>query len=219
MKANIKSTRSVEIYVATDSHALSNATSVLASPSDEYVTYNIPLFRTSWYTGKVSSIRIDFPTTAASRGEVYDIKEIKIMKGNPDGTPEALGLNRSFFVYSDKMHQMIQIATAKVATENIASVGVETRIAKSTVAKLIVKDANGTHTTLEGVDWDTAEYAGFDIIDAGIFGYILPAGEKTDKLEITEDGDYYVIIQSHPKTALSSPPVYGTKARSSTTLL
>ncbi len=196
LKANTKSTRGITIYLGTADKSLSSATTVLVSPSDEYVTYNVPLFRTSWYTGTVNAFRLDFATENSSKGESYDIKEVKLMKGNVEGTPEKLGLNRSFFIYSDKLHQMIQIATDSVATENIASVGVETRISKDTVAKVVAFDKNGRHDSFDGVDWDSAEYVGFDIIDAGIFGYILPAGEKTDKLEVVSDGNDYVIIQS-----------------------
>ena len=196
VKANTKSTRGITFYLATEDKSMSAANTVLVSPSEEYTTYLVPLFRTSWYTGKVTALRIDFPSEAGSKGEAYDIKEVKLLKGNIEGTPEALGLNRSFFVYSDKLHHVIQIATDQVATENIAAVGMETKIAKSTVAKLIVKDKNGAHSSLKDVDWDSAEAVGFDINGAGIFGYILPAGEKTDRLEVIDDGENYVVIQS-----------------------
>ena len=196
LKANTKSIRGITVYLGTADKSLSSATTVLVSPSEEYVTYTVPLFRTSWYTGTVNAFRLDFSSEESSKGESYDIKDVKLMKGNVEGTPEKLGLNRSFFIYSDKLHQMIQIATDSVATENIASVGLETRIAKNTVAKVIAFDKNGRHDSFDGVDWDSAEYVGFDIIDAGIFGYILPAGDKTDKLEVKVEGDDYVIIQS-----------------------
>ena len=195
MKSNAKSVRGLTVYLATDSHSMGYATGVTVSPTSDYVTYVIPLYRTSWYTGTVTSVRLDFEG-ASQVGDSYDIKEFRVVDGNTEGIPEALGLNRSFFVYSDKLHHVIQIATDKVATENIASVGLETKIAKNTVAKLIVKDKNGTHTSLADVDWDSAECVGFDINGAGIFGYILPAGEKTDKLEVIDDGENYVVVQS-----------------------
>lgn len=196
LKANTKSTRGLSVYLSTDAKSMSQAGTVLVSPSEEYATYIVPLFRTSWYTGNVTGLRLDFPASANSKGETYDILEVKLMKGNVEGTPEKLGINRSYFVYSDKMHHVLQIATDSVATENIASAGLETRIAKNTVSKVVVKDKNGISYSFDGADWDSAEYVGFDITEAGIFGYILPAGELTDKLEVIDDGEYYVIIQS-----------------------
>ncbi len=195
MRSNAKSVRSLTVYLSTEAQSMRSAQSFLVSPTEEYVTYLVPLYRTSWYTGNVTGLRLDFEG-GIQVNDNYEIKEFKLLKGQVEGTPDALGLNRSFFVYSDKLHHMIQIATDKVATENIAAVGLETKIAKNTVAKLIAKDKNGTHTSLADVDWDSAEYVGFDITDAGIFGYILPAGEKTDKLEVIDDGENYVIIQS-----------------------
>ena len=195
LKANVKSARGITIYLATDSHALGSSQGATVSPSEEYMTYVIPLYLTSWYSGTVNSIRIDFEG-GIQRGDSFDIKEIKVIGGETEGLPEKLGLNRSFFVYSDKLHHVLQIASANEATENIAAAGLETKIAKNTVSKVVVKDKNGIQTSFDGADWDSAEYVGFDVIEAGIFGYILPAGEKTDKLEVIDDGEYYVIVQS-----------------------
>ena len=159
----------------------------------EYHTYTVPISELEDYTGKVTGLRFDF---SGEKGSSFDIAEFKVIKGDDGGMPDRLGLNRSFFVYSDKLHHYLQIATSDVATTDIESVGMETKIAADTVAKLIVKDKNGTHTSLDGVDWASAEYVGFDIKDAGIFGYILPAGETRDRLEVTLSDSVYTIIQS-----------------------
>ena len=195
IKANIKRARGLGIFLSTDSHSLAQIQNVTLSPSDEYMTYIVPLFRTDWYQGNITGMRLDFPETS-TKGESYEIKEVKLLSGITEGIPQKLGLNRSFFIYSDKLHQVIQLASANEATEGIASVGIETKIAKNTVSKVVAVDKNGTHYSFDNVDWDSAEYVGFDIADAGIFGYILPAGEKTDKLEVIDSGDYYIIIQS-----------------------
>ena len=195
LKANIKSARGITVYLSTDSHSMGSGQGVTILASDEYETYYVPLYLTSWYTGTVTGIRFDFADNS-SIGEYYDIKEVKVVGGSTASIPEDLGINRSFFVYSDKLHQVIQFASANVPTENIASVGMETKIAKDTVDKVVVKDKDGVKYSFDGIDWASAEFVGFDIKDAGIFGYILPAGEKTDRLEVIERGDDYVIIQS-----------------------
>ena len=164
-------------------------------PDGEFHTYYVDLSGLSNYDGKVTKIRLDFESNV-QKGDAYDITEISLVNGVDAGEPENLGLNRSFYTYSDKLHQVVQIATDKVATTDIALIGVETKIAQSTVDKLIVKDAKGTHTSLDGVDWNTAEYVGFDIKEAGIFGYIIPNDGRGDKLEVKVQDGYYVIIQS-----------------------
>ena len=196
MRADIRSARYANLYVETDDHELASvSSSIIITGSDEYVTYVFPVHMTSWYTGHVKGLRIDFAENG-KRFETYEIKDVLLLKGNTEDIPANLGLARSFYVYSDKLHQVIQIASADTPTEGIASVGIETKIAKNTVSKAVVKDKNGTHYSFDSVDWDSAEYVGFDVTDAGIFGYILPAGNTTDKLEVVDDGVNYVIIQS-----------------------
>ena len=213
LKANVKSARGLTVYLSTDSHSMGSAQGVTISPSDEFMTYYVPLFRTSWYKGTVTGFRLDFAENSI-KGETYEIKDVRLIDGITEGIPQKLGLNRSFFIYSDKLHHVLQIATDSVATEGIASVGMETKIAKDTVAKVVVKDKNGVKTSFDGIDWDSAEYVGFDIIGTGIFGYILPAGEKTDKLEVIDNGSEYVIIQSRaPENGTIKPSgVYNIEA-------
>ena len=156
-------------------------------------TYTFPLSDLEDYTGNVTGLRFD---VSGNTGSTFDISEIKVIKGNDGGMPINLGLNRSFFVYSDKMHHFLQIATADVATTDIDTIGLETRISADTVEKLIVKDKNGTHEALDGVDWASAEYVGFDIKEAGVFGYILPADNSGGTLEVTHSNGVYTVIQS-----------------------
>ena len=62
--------------------------------------------------------------------------------------------------------------------------------------KLVIKDKYGLHDSLENVDWASAEYIGFDVKGAGVFGYILPVDKTSGKLSVTRNGDEYVIVQS-----------------------
>jgi len=157
----------------------------------EYHTYYIRIDNVTDYTGSVSGIRFDLDGAV---GDVFEIKEIKAIKANTAGAPE-LGLNRIFNTFSDKLVHNIQV-TAKTDTENIDKIGMITKVPAETVEKLIVKDAEGTHTSLDGVDWNTAEYIGFDIKGVGIFGYILVADKTSGKLEVALEGGNYVITQS-----------------------
>ena len=157
----------------------------------EWHTYYVRIDGVKDYTGNVSGIRIEMDGLV---GDSYEIKDIKAVKGNTGGSPE-LGLNRIFNTYSDKLVHTIQV-TAKQDTIDIDEIGMVTEIAADTVDKLIVKDASGLHEALDGVDWDTAEYIGFDIKGVGIFGYILVADETSGKLTVTLEDGSYVINQS-----------------------
>ena len=159
----------------------------------EYHTYTIPISELEDYTGKVAGLRFDL---SGDKGSSFELVDFRVIKGDDGKAPDKLGMNRSFFVYSDKMHHYLQIATTDVATTDIEKIGMETKISADTVDKLIVKDKNGTHTTLEGVDWASAEYVGFDIKNAGIFGYILPYDNSGGMLEVTLTDGVYIIIQS-----------------------
>ena len=196
LKADVRSARGITLYLQTDDHSMSSLSgTAVVTGTDEYVTYIFPAYRTDWYTGHVKELRIDFAENGR-QFETYEIKSVQLLKGDAADLPENLGLNRSFYIYSDKLHHMVQIASKNMPTEGIDSISMETKIAKNTVSKVVVKDKNGTHYDFSNVDWDSAEYVGFDITEAGIFGYILPAGEKTDKLEVIENADEYIIVQS-----------------------
>ncbi len=160
----------------------------------EYHTYYVYLGNIANYKGTLNTLRLDFSMSYSSGGGTIDISELKAIKADVGGAPQDLGLARVFHTYSDKLHQELQLA-AKNTTKGIEEVGMITEIAADTVDKLVVKDANGLHYSLAEADLTTAEYLGFDIKGAGIFGYILPYG-CTDKLSVTLENGIYTIIQS-----------------------
>ena len=157
----------------------------------EFHTYRIPLYTGKDYTGTVKALRLDVNGAGAS----FEIKDIKFLGMDVGNAPKYLSMSRNFNIYSDKMHHVLQVAATET-TENIAEFGMLTKIDASTVAKVVVKDKNGTHYDFEGIDWDSAEYVGFDIIDAGIFGYILPYDGKGGKLSVELVDGVYVIEQT-----------------------
>ncbi len=158
-------------------------------PGDDYHTYIIRLDDLKSYDGTVSAIRLDMGRFI---GEEIEIKSLKAI--NIDENTLPVRFDRGLHAYSDKLHGELHFVTTG-ETENWASYGMETAIAKETVAKLILKDKKGTHDSLSGVDFDSLEYVGFDIKGAGIFGYILAAEERSGKLTVEEKDGCYVIIQ------------------------
>ncbi len=157
----------------------------------EYHTYRIPLYLLSNYTEDITALRIDVNGDDAA----YSIKGINFLEVDTEGLPLGLALRRSFHTYSDKMHHEMQFTTVN-ELNNVAAVGMVTEIAADTVAKLIVADKDGLHSTLDSVDWASAEYVAFDIIDTGIFGYILPFDGKSGTMEVTLSDGVYMITQT-----------------------
>ena len=162
-------------------------------PDGEYHTYIVVLDDgiIEDYTGDITQLRMDFNGSA---GEIIEISELTALKVSNCGAPN-IRMDRNIHTYTDKIHQTIRLFALTEVT-GIEEVGMITKIKADTVAKLIVKDKNKTYDSLEGVDWASAEYIGFDIKNAGVFGYIMPVHEASGKMTVTLEGDYYVITQT-----------------------
>lgn len=181
-------------------HSADQRVNLSLEPDGEWHTYTVMLAGVPDYTGAVTSLRFDVGASDETI-ELKDIKAVNIVSGAPN-----IVVDRNFHTYSDKMNQVLHFV-AKEATEGIEAFGIVTEIAADTVSKVIVKDAKGLHDTIEGVDWDTAEYVGFDIKDAGVFGYILLQHETTGKMTVAlEDGNYVITQTSAPKDGKMIPP-------------
>ncbi len=166
-------------------------------------TFSTERWAEKGYTGNVTGLRFDFD---GMEGTDVQIKDIKVLNITYDKVP--LTLDRTMHTYSDKLHQEIHVVAYK-DVNNINSLGVITEINASTVDKLIVKDKNGTHTSLNGVDWASAEYIGFDIKNVGIFGYILPYDGKSGSMKVTLSNNVYTITQEvFPRNDTILAPVY-----------
>lgn len=208
MKADLSVT-GADLFLVAGSQSSFNAQQSIKVPiiaDNEYHDYFIPLFSAPDYTGTLKGLRLD----VNGAGAKYEVEYVKLLAADFGNTPRDLSVRRSFNVYSDKMHQIIQVAAA-ATVENIAEIGMLTEIDADTVAKLIVKDSKGTHDTLDGVDWSTVEYIGFDIKKAGIFGYILPFDGKGGALKVTLTDNKYIIEQTAtPEGNKIVPSVKGT---------
>lgn len=209
IKANTSANRTWEVFIKSGSgvsFSYDQYVNFLVSPSEEYYTYTVMLNSINDYNGMITGLRID---TNGETGESYEIESLKFVKVD-DGGAAQLYLNRSFHVYSDKLHHTAQIVATK-ETNDIESIGMMTQIPADKVNKVIVFDKNGFHNTLEGVDWESAEYVGFDIADAGIFGLIIPYDQTDDRLYVNLADGIYTIIQSRtPENNTIIPSEVGT---------
>ena len=125
------------------------------------------------------------------------------IKSHDDGL-QHFSIDRTFHIYSDKVNLVQHLTTTGGQATGLSAYGQTYRVEASRVKALTVKDKNGCHATLEGVDWNSCEYVGFDIDRAGIMGFILlPYEENEGKLTVTlADGAYVVeqIIENNVAT-------------------
>ena len=194
MKADANTGSVVDVfYIAGESTAFNGGQMLRVNivPDGTWRTYLIPIYSGPDYKGALKGLRLD----VNGAGAQYEISDIKFKGVDVDGAPKALSMSRNFNIYSDKMHQVIQVAATEETT-GIKAIGFKTAIPEDKVSKVVVADKDGIHYTFEGVDWSSAEYVGFDIADAGIFGYILPYDGKGGSISVELVGGEYVITQS-----------------------
>ena len=158
----------------------------------KYHTYTIPLLSIKSYVGQIQGIRFDFN---GNEGTTCAVKEVNLVIADMSCFPGGLSTARIFNTYADKLHHTVQFS-AMLENTNIAAVGMLTEISSQTVEKLILKDKNGIKDTLNGADWASVEYIGFDIKGAGIFGYILPADNNSGSLHVELKDGVYIIEQT-----------------------
>ena len=154
----------------------------------QFHEYLIPISTVPNYENTVTGIRFDLGNKV---GEEISIKDLCAV--GTSGLP-SFGFDRSLYVYSDKVNQVMHMITS-AKTTNVASYGWETKIPSTKVAKLIVGDKNGDHTSLNDVDWASAKYVAFDIKNVGVLGYILLDHEGSGSLKVTLEGGVYTITQ------------------------
>ena len=200
----------MQLFVSLNSMGFADDKSIRYSfiNDGEFHTYYIMLNEIEKYGGRLTGIRID-PYGREGSGIV--IKDMQVGAVDLDSMPQYVSISRRFHVYPDKMHQSVQFATTK-ETKNVAEVGVETRINADKVSNLLIKDANGEHYSLDGVDWTSVECVGFDIVGAGIFGYIMPTDKIAGAINVTlEDGTYKIVQTRVPTKNTLIPSEKGTK--------
>ena len=155
--------------------------------SGDWDTVIVPISVVPDYTGNVTRFRVD---CGSQTGEKIEIKELKAVKRGVLAVP--FSLERVYHTYSDKMHETLRI----VATSDYTGGGrFETTVAipAETVRKLVIKNAAGEVSELDGFDFSTTEYVGFDIKGAGVYGIIMPAIENNGYINVElKDGNYII---------------------------
>lgn len=73
------------------------------------------------------------------------------------------------------------------------SFGVELKVDSSAVAKIEIKDKNGVHDSVAGVDPRSVEYVAFDIQRAGTAGLIYPADSLYTEVSVVQEDGYYLV--------------------------
>ena len=102
-------------------------------------------------------------------------------------------LDRTYHMYADKLNTVQHLVVATDAVYDMAGYGQYFDVVADRVLGICIKDKNGYHDSIQGVDWDTCEYVGFDIERAGIFGIILVQDKNSGKLTVTlQDGVYRI---------------------------
>ena len=155
----------------------------------EWHTYTVVLTTVPDYTDVVTSLRFDI----GNGGNAVEIKNIKAVK--LDTSAPAILLDRTFHTYSDKMNQVLHFVASQ-RVEGITGMGFVTRLSADTVDKLVIKDAQGIRDSLDGVDFSTVEYVGFDVKNAGVLGFILLPHENSGRLEVTLSDGVYTVTQT-----------------------
>ena len=189
----LTSTTAVDVFFSAGSHngySSDQQVTFYTTNDGEYHTYTIRLDQATVkdFAGNITGFRFDFNGAV---GEEIEISSVKLVNIDDNGAPKIL-LDRNFHTYTDKLHHISRLIATEDVT-GIKEIGMITKIAENTVDKLVVYDKNGLHYDLNGIDWASAEYVGFDIKDAGIFGYILATDETSGTLTVTlEDGNYVI---------------------------
>lgn len=189
----LTSTSAIDIFFSAGgryAYSADQQVTFYTSNDGEFHTYTVRLDQATVkdFHGDITGLRLDFNGAV---GENIEISSIKFVNIDDGGAPKVL-MDRNLHAYTDKLHQVARLIATEDVT-GIKEIGMITKVAANTVDKLVVYDKNGLHNDLEGVDWASAEYVGFDIKDAGVFGYILATDETSGTLTVTlEDGNYII---------------------------
>lgn len=120
-----------------------------------------------------------------------------------------ISVDRTFHLYSDKLNLVQHLTTTGGTATGLAGYGQQYEIDASRVKKLIAKDGNGVHESLDEVDWSTCEYVGFDVERAGIIGFILlPYDANEGKLSVSLQDGIYTVEQHIENNAETVYPIH-----------
>ncbi len=137
--------------------------------------------------GRINAIRI---------GEYYTESHVRDL----DFKSDKFKVDKTYHLYGDRVFSQLSLYACE-ATTALEEFGSEVKIAKNSVAAIQFEDKDGAGTDVASLDGASARYVAFDIKDAGIVGFIVPADGSTKTLSVEEDGDNYIVRQVANYTA------------------
>ncbi len=187
----VEKASTADLFLGVGDHLWANSdqrVSFTVHPGETFCTYVVPISGVPDYNGTINSIRLDVGSAVDELIEIQSFRLVQL-----DSTTPSISLDRTLHTYSDKLTQETHLVTT-AATDNLAAYGMTTELSADRVTAIIAKDQNGTHTTLDGVDFNTLAYIGFAIKDVGVFGYIQPI-EYGGSVTVTLADGVYTINQ------------------------
>lgn len=103
-------------------------------------------------------------------------------------------VDKNYHVYADKLYAQYTLLCKK-PTEALYAFGSEITIPLAGVMSVRVKDKNGIHNTVTGIDEASVEFAAFDIENVGVVGFIVPSDGSTEKLSVSRGVCGYTVTQ------------------------
>ena len=136
-------------------------------------------FEKSGISGRVNNIRL---------GEYYYDCHVRDFEVN------GFKVDKNYHVYSDRLYQQYYLYSS-LPTTAVREFGFEVKLPVKDVAKIQIKDKNGIHDSVKGIDEKSVEYAAFDVIGTGIIGFIIPSDGSTLSVEVEKGLKYYTLTQ------------------------
>ena len=140
--------------------------------------------------GDLQGIRFDLNGGAGDRFLITSIEAVKI-----ESTMD-IRTDRTYHLYSDKLHQAFRFVAA-AAVGNIKEYGVVWRVDAEKADKIQIRDKNGIHGDLNGIDPGSVEYVAFHIRNNGTVGIIIPSENSgSESVTVTLSDGFYEVRQS-----------------------
>ncbi|MBO5076494.1 MAG: hypothetical protein J5584_02720 [Clostridia bacterium] len=140
----------------------------------------------------LSGVRFDIGENAGEKITVTSVRAVKTSSSAPKVKTE-----KTYHTFSDKLHQQFRIVTYDKV--DLAEFGMVWKVDKDRIDALRIKDKNGAHDSIDGIDPASVEYVAFDFKEAGVCGIIVPDDPKlTKEVTVTESGSQYIVRQKYP---------------------
>lgn len=139
-------------------------------------------------SGDLMGVRLD-PNGDA--GDSFTVTRIEAVK-----TESSIDIrtDRTYHVYSDKLHQAFRFVAASDVPEE-KEYGIVWKVPEDSVDALQIRDANGIHGDLV-FDGESVEYVAFHIKNNGVVGIIVPVSDSGgDKVRVGKTDGYYIVRQ------------------------